>query len=111
MAQSKANPPGEAAYERLPDGLQAGPRHSAPHLQFSVLICSCDEKPPEGNPAGTIQLSSLKEDLVLAAGYLTEICLQAAHRWLCPTGKLPENLFLIYLGNQYSSCSSRAVYL
>lgn len=64
MAQSKANPPGESAYGHLPDGLQAGPRHSAPHLQFSVLICSCDEKPPEGNPAGTIQSCSLKEDLV-----------------------------------------------
>lgn len=64
MAQSKANPLRKSAYERLPDGLQAGPRHSAPHLQLSVLICSRDEKPPEGNPAGTTQLSSLKEDLV-----------------------------------------------
>lgn len=112
MAQSKANPLRKSAYERLPDGLQAGPRHSAPHLQLSVLICSRDEKPPEGNPAGTTQLSSLKEDLVPCSRTFHLNILASSTYVVLPNSKVTrKSLFLIYLGNQYNSCSSRTIYL
>ena len=38
----------------LPDGLQAAPTDSAPHLHLSIVLGRCDEKPPKGlTPAHT----------------------------------------------------------
>lgn len=83
---SKSTQPfrGAGLYQHLPDSLQTGPRHGAPHLQLSILICSCDEKSPEGNPVGTTELRSAPshEDVSLKSSS------QAAHSWFCPTVSL-----------------------
>lgn len=37
-------------HSSLPNGLQAGPGHCAPHLQLSILVSASNEEPPEWDP-------------------------------------------------------------
>lgn len=82
---------GVGLYQHLPDSLQTGPRHGAPHLQLSILICTCDEKPPEGNPVSTTELSSLREGLLLL---MRMFHWKLPHKLILPNRvfKFPENL-------------------
>lgn len=43
--------PDQLSSPSLPNGLQAGPGHRAPHLQLPILVSASNEEPPERDTA------------------------------------------------------------